>query len=79
MDGGDEPRRAEGISITESTGRGAALSTELSTATGASVFDFHGSHRRKLIILRRKGHRERDGEGEKGRWKQRVRRRERDR
>lgn len=36
-------------------------------ATGASVFDFHGSHRRKLIILRQKGHREQVG----------VRRRER--
>ena len=31
-------------------------------ATGASVFDFHGSHRRKLIILRQKGYRGKERE-----------------
>lgn len=37
-------------------------------ATGASVFDFHGSHRRKLIILRQKGQRTGGSGKERVRW-----------
>lgn len=46
-------RRAEGISITESNRTRSCLVGRAVAATGASVFDFHGSRRRKLIILGR--------------------------
>ena len=46
-------RRAEGISITESNRTRSCLVGRAVAATGASVFHFHGSRRRKLIILGR--------------------------